>query len=400
MVTGLGTVGSYGCGADSLAAALAAGRPTLSEIDRSAGFHREGGARRAALVAGTDFFPWLAPGSARRMSAPSRFAVATAQMALEQAGLPSRDLGSAAVVLSTSFGPSLFTEKLIRSIESEGPVSASPFLFTECVANAPAAQVAIASAATGPNITVVQREAGPLLAAARGAEEVASGRVTRALVGSVDELTPAVHAILDRFGALARPSGAGGEVARPFDRRRHGMLAAEGASVLVLEEEEEARRRKAPIRARLRAWGSAFDPTASRVGWGRGHVALANAIRRGLDRASLGPADLDRIVSGASGTIAGDRLEGHTLRSVWAGDAFPPVVAPKGVTGEYGGGFLAAAMLAVQETSPAKTAGFEEPDVDVGVTPHLGGTLPSPTRAFVLSLAAGGGCGWLVVERP
>ena len=49
-VTGLGTLGAWGSGCDGLAAALAAGSPLAVEVDRSAGYHRPGGARRACLV--------------------------------------------------------------------------------------------------------------------------------------------------------------------------------------------------------------------------------------------------------------------------------------------------------------------------------------------------------------
>jgi 3-oxoacyl-[acyl-carrier-protein] synthase II len=400
VITGAGTVGSYGCGVDPLARALASGTPAFSEVDRSGGYHRDGGARLAALVTGQDLSAWVPAGAARRMSTPSRFAVAAARMALEHAAGPVQEAGPTAVVLSTAFGPSSFTERILRGLQTEGPEATSPFLFTESVANAPAAQVAISCAAQGPNITVTQREAGPFLAVARGAAEVAAGRAARALVGAVDEMTPMAHAILDRFGALARPAGACGETARPYDRHRNGIVAAEGATVLVLEDEAGARARGAPLLARVSTSGSAFDPTASRVGWGRGHDVLARALRNGLERAGLGPSDIDRIVSGASGSVAGDRAEGLALRAAWADAPLPVLVAPKGVTGEYGGGFLAATVLALNGGGLGPTAGFQEPDPEMAITPHRGGPLPPATRVLALALAAGGSSAWLVLERP
>jgi 3-oxoacyl-[acyl-carrier-protein] synthase II len=400
VVTGLGTLGSCGAGPLALSRALASGVGSFKPIDHALLQRGVAGARTASLVGDLDLSAWVAPSAARRMSTPSRFAVAASQMALRQSGAPTESLASTAVVLSTAFGPSSFTERLLRSLETEGPESASPFLFAECVANAPAAQVAISCAATGPNITIVQREAGPLLAVGRGAGEVASGRAARALVGAVDEMPPLALAVLDRFGALARASGRGGEIARPFDLWRHGFVAAEGATVVVLEEEGAARRRGADVLSRVRAWGSAFDPTASRVGWGKGHESLGQSIGSGLERARLLPRDIDRIVSGASGSKGGDRLEGLTLRELWRAAPLPVIVAPKGVTGEYGGGFLAAAFLAAQATCLGPTAGFEEPDPEIGITPHLGAPLSLPSRVLVLAMAAGGACAWLVLEKP
>jgi 3-oxoacyl-[acyl-carrier-protein] synthase II len=398
VITGTGVAGSCGAGKEPLAAVLEAAAPVLTAVDRSAGYHLGGSATLAALVPAESLAPWLPAAAARRMSTPSRYAVSAARMALADAALESPE-PTAAVVLSTAFGPTAFTEKLVKTIDAEGPEAASPFLFTECVANAPAAQVAIACAARGPNVTLVQREAGPLLAVARAAGEVASGRAARALAGAVDEMPPIAHALLDRFRALARPSASAPEAARPFDRRRDGFVAAEGASVLVLEREDAAVARGATVRVRVRAAGSAFDPTASRVGWGRGEEALARALCRGLGRAGLRPQDVDLVVSGASGARGGDRLEGRTLCRAWDGATLPPVLAPKGVVGEYGGGFLAAAVLAAEGRGLGPAAGFDEPDSEVGITPHRGAPLSPPRRVLVTSFAAGGAFAWLVLER-
>jgi 3-oxoacyl-[acyl-carrier-protein] synthase II len=401
VITGLGTVGAYGAGAASLAEALRLSRPVASEIERSPGYHLPEAARLAALVEAADVSAWVPPAAARRMSAPSKLAMAALRMAVRDAGLEGAREGweDAAVVLATSFGPADFSERLFRAITGGGPETASPFHFTESVANAPAAQLAIDCQARGPNVTVTQREAGPLVAVARAAQEVAEGRSGRALAGSVEEMTPLLHALLDRMRALVRPSSAGGEVARPFDRRRDGLLAAEGASVLVLESAGGAAARGARALARVRGGASAFDPTASRVGWGRGAPGLADAAARMLDRLGVGPGEIDLVVSGASGSRQGDRLEAEVLARVFAGRSLPPVLVPKAVTGEYGGGQIAAAVLAVGGGEFGPTAGFAERDPGCPVVPHAGGPLGGG-RVLVSSLAAGGAAAWLVLERP
>jgi 3-oxoacyl-[acyl-carrier-protein] synthase II len=283
---------------------------------------------------------------------------------------------------------------------------------------------------------------------------VAAGRADVVLAGVVDEIAPLTHGLLDRFGALARrrcpgaapaaeaaPVGTGpatrqaaaeaengGEVARPFDRRRNGVVAAEGATVLVIEAEEAVRRRgKAPL-AHIRGWGSAFDPSAPPAAWGCGHEALGRAVRRLLARcavpaaATAGPlpagtaggspgapvtlagslaamSAIDRIVSGASGARAGDRLEAQVLRAAWRELPLPPVLVPKGVTGEYGGGFLAAVVLAAAGAPFGPPAGFREPDPELGVVPHDGAPLPPPALLLASSLAAGGAATWVVLGR-
>lgn len=304
------------------------------------------------------------------------------------------------VALATTYGPASFTEQLLEAVFRAGPDQASPALFTESVASAAASQVAIHVKATGPCLTITQREAGPLHAVADAARLVRRGRACRMLAGAVEEITPLLHSILDRFGALARPESDGEERARPFDRRRTGMVVAEGSTVLLLENEPEARARGARSWCRLLGAGSAFDPTAPRIGWGREHGKLAAELRRSLERIGLTPRDLDLIISGASGTRQGDHAEASVLRALWDGDRLPPVVAPKAVTGEYGGSFLAAAVLALARgAAPPRPVDFEV-DPALALTPaRLDELAAPPRRALVTTLAVGGTASWLVLER-
>ncbi|HEX4964162.1 MAG TPA: beta-ketoacyl synthase N-terminal-like domain-containing protein [Thermoanaerobaculia bacterium] len=398
LITGIGTLGAWGGGSDRLAAALAAGVPLTSEVDRSAGYHLSSGARRACLVPPGQLAGWVSAGESRRMSPPSKLAVAASRMALKCAGLAGtgEEEERTAVVIATSFGPSTHTEVLLKQILLEGPESASPSLFMESVANAPAAQIAIALRARGASVTLCQREAGPLLALGTGAAEIAAGRARRVLCGAVDEMIPILHAVLGRFGALAHP-GDEEERARPFDRRRNGFLAGEGAAVMVLEREEDLAARGGRALARLLAWGSAFDPTAPPSDWGYGHRSLARGLERTLERAGLTPADVDLVVSGASGAREGDRLEAEVLRAVWKGAPLPPVAAPKAVTGEYGGGLLATAVLAAAGSPLGPTPGFGEADPALGITPVDGSPLPRPSVVLATSLAAGGAGAWVVL---
>lgn len=396
VVTGLGVIGAAGAGRAALAAQLAVGAPVLREVDRAAGYHHPRAARSAALVDPAALSALVPPAAARRMSPPSRFAVAATKLALADAGLANDDALTASVVAS-AFGPTSFTEKLLRQILVDGPEAASPYYFTECVANAPAAQAAIAVGARGPNVTITEREAGPLLAVAEGARLVASGRAARALAGTAEEMSPLLHSVLDRFRALARAEDDGVERARPFDRHRHGLVAAEGAAILVLENESDAAARGATVLARVAGAGRAFDPTASPTGWGRGATRLGAALARTL-AACGGAHTIGAIVSGASGTVAGDALEAAVLREAWSGSALPPVLAPKGTTGEYGGGHVAAAVLAAGGAPFAATAGFATADPALSIIPHAGRPLDA-RRVLVTAFAAGGAAAWLVLER-
>jgi len=117
-----------------------------------------------------------------------------------------------------------------------------------------------------------------------------------------------------------------------------------------------------------------------------------------LRRAGTTPAGIARIVSGASGAVAGDRLEADVLRRVWRDAPLPPVLAPKGHVGEYGGGFLASALMSVAGGEFGPTAGFDHPDPHLHIRPFGGGTLPPAPLTLVTSLSSGGSASWLLLE--
>lgn len=396
VVTGVGTVAVCGCGRDALASALRQSKVITREVDRRQGYHLEASARQAALVDPAELATALPPAAARRMSPPSRLAVAAARLALADAGADATSLGGrTAVFLATEYGPSSYTERILEQAIGEGPASVSPALFTESVANAPAAQVALLQRARGSNVTVTQREAGALIAVARGAEELRAHRADRALVGAVEESSPLLHAILDRYHALARDRGTG-EVARPFDRRRAGFVAGEGASVLLLERAGDAKARGATPLAAVEGWARAFDPSAPPTGWGEQHEAVAGELVRRLARAGLAVADFDRIVSGANGSRAGDRAAALVLGRAFRGEP-PPILAPAAVLGAFCGNTLAAAVLAIAGVAFGPTPGFAEADPELGLRPHDGSDLPVPRRVLLESTAVGGAAVWLAL---
>ncbi len=398
VVTGIGVIGAFGAGRAALLQGLEAGEPRLAEVDRSAGYHRTGGARLAALADLSALGGLVPPALSRRMSPPARMAVAAMQLALRDAGLPPEaDHSATGIVTGTAFGPAWVTEQLLRQILGQGPDQASPALFTESVASASAAQMALVIRARGPNQTLTQREASDLLALGEAARWIRDERCERVLVGVVEEGVPILHALLDRFQALARADRFGPERARPFDRRRNGLTAAEGATVVVLESAETAAARGARAVCRLLAHGAAFDPSAPAHDWGSGEAGLARSLRRFLARSGQVPEAIDLIVSGASGARLGDRLEALTLRGAWESRPLPPVVAPKGTTGEYGGGFLAAGLLAAAGERPGPTAGFATVDPELGLAPWTGGDLPAPRLCLLTALASGGAAAWTLV---
>ena len=362
-------------------------------MGRDEGYHRRTSAMAVGRVDDAAIKAWLSPAKSRRMGRPSRLASAAAAMAIEDAGLDGEPESSeTAVVVATSFGPAVFTERLLLQIFREQPTAASPALFTESVANAPAAQIALTQKARGPNVTITQRESGPCLAVNQACRMIRSGRVDRVLVGAVDEVSQVLHAALERFRVLAPGDD---PEPRPYDLNRNGFVLAEGATVLLLERADRALSKKSY--GEVTAGGAAFDPRASPTGYGPDGEFLGESLSRGLDRMGWSADSLDCIVTAASGSRVGDLADAQVLRQVF--EPCPTVLTPKAVAGHCGAALLAGAVLA-RAGSPVRVLGFRHPSPEVGVLPYTGGEFEAPQRLLCSALSAGGASSWFGLQAP
>ncbi|MFT5689485.1 MAG: 3-oxoacyl-[acyl-carrier-protein] synthase II, partial [Planctomycetota bacterium] len=251
VITGIGTLGVSGAGLAEFEQGLVSGKLPLTELDRSLGFHRNAAPAHALVVSADALAQWIQPIEARRLCRPSKFAVCATRMALADAGLTGADRSDSAwegtaVVLGYCWGSTAFSQRLLRQVEDPEVDAVSPVIFMETIANSPAAKMAMAHGLKGPNLTLTQRETSDVAAIARGASLIASGRVERVVAGVTGEVSEALHAVLGGFGALtSRDRG------RPLDARRDGVIAAEGATIFVLESAQLCEARGARVRARL-----------------------------------------------------------------------------------------------------------------------------------------------------
>jgi 3-oxoacyl-[acyl-carrier-protein] synthase II len=386
-INGIGVIAPGAIGVEAFRAQLAGGTSAIVEIDR---FDTAGlSAHKAALV--TDFKPrdFINPMKMRRMNALSRLGVAAAKLAIEDSGgAPESGTG---VAIGTAFGPVQTSVEYMQEYVAKGAALAPPQLFAESVANAPGSHIAIEWGLRGFNITITQRESSAMAAAMLAASQLVKGSVPAALIGGVDEANEMLFSVLDRIGALAHANGEVDEAARPFDRRRNGLVLGEAGAVLVAG----AGTRK-PY-AWLSGFGMARDTTASISDWGTGHETVANAMCAAIDDAELSVDDIDAIYASANGSVRGDALEQRAIESLF-GARIPPVVATKGLFGEYAAGGalqLAAALLAIEDQKLHASPGFEQGDL--AVTRE---TRDAELRHILVNtLSAGGGVVCAVVSR-
>ena len=389
-ITGIGVVGPGAIGVDAFSALLDRGTTAASLIDR---FDTNGlSAHTAAVV--RDFVPrdFIAPMKLRRMNALSRFGVAAARLAISDRGaeLPS----SAGVAVGTAFGPVQTSVDYMQEYVEKGAALAPPQLFAESVANAPGSHIGIEFGLRGFNITVTQRESSALAALMYASSQLAKGVLPAAAVGGVDEVSEIVFGVLDRIGTLAHANGAVDECARPFDRRRNGMVVGEGGAVVIAETAPH----KEPY-AFVSGFGIARDTTASISDWGSGASAVASAMRSALEDAELSVDNIDAIYASANATARADRLESEAMQSLFG--EVPPVVATKGYFGEYAAGGalqLIAAILAIRDQKLHASAGFAQSD-DGLISPAQRQEPRELRHVLVNSISAGGGIVCAVLSR-
>ena len=164
---------------------------------------------------------------------------------------------------------------------------------------------------------------------------------------------------------------------RPFDATRNGTVLGDGAAFLVLESLESARRRDVPCLARLVGWAVGADTTHRTSPRGDGE-GLIRVMRRALQIAGLGAADIDYVNAHGTGTALNDRIETLALRQL-LGDRLRQVAcsSTKPVTGHCLGASAALeaviTVLSLQDQLAPPTANYHEPDPECSLDIVAGG---------------------------
>ena len=357
VVTGLGVVSCVGSGLDAFWDGLHAPAPE--------GEHR---------VHGFDPSPWFDVKAARRADRFQQFAVATAQMALDDAGDLSIDPMRGGVVHGTGVGGLETLETQVGVLNEKGPRRVSPFLVPMMMANAGAAAVSMRLGWHGPCETTVTACAAGSQAIGSAMRLVASGRCDAVIAGGAEcAMTPIGLAAFRNMTALST-SG----VSRPFDARRDGFVISEGAAALVLEDLEHAEARGARIYAELLGAASTADAyhiTAPSPG---GAGALA-CMELALEDADVTPSEVEHINAHGTSTPLNDLAEAEAIEKLF-GRSGPLVTSIKGVTGHSLGAAGAieavACCLTIDRRQVPPTAGLEQLDPEMHIDVATGGPRP------------------------
>jgi 3-oxoacyl-[acyl-carrier-protein] synthase II len=315
------------------------------------------------------------------MCRETRMAVAAAQLAIADAGYAEKpmDAESAGVVLGSDYMLTM-PEDYELGMKTcapggefeytrwgkEGLGDMAPLWMLKYLPNMPASHIAIYNDMRGPNNSLTMREAAGNLAIGEAFRTIQRGHANLMVAGATGtRILPmqAIHALQTEQMAAENCDPA--KASRPFDKDRTGMVAGEGAAMVILEEYESAKARGANIYAEVIGLGSANVADAKLTG--KCDVALARAMNSALRDAGKTAADVGHINAHGLSTTDRDADEARAIHEVFGDRARDiPVTAMKSYFGNLGAGSavveLIASVLALREGKLPRTLNYATPD--------------------------------------
>lgn len=172
---------------------------------------------------------------------------------------------------------------------------------------------------------------------------------------------------LDTLGLLSQ-CREGSTSFRPFDERRDGFIAGDGAAAMVLEPLERARARGARVFGCVRGLAGFTDGNDAQ-GLGVSVETTRRAMRAALDEADIRPEEIAFVSPHGNGTREGDRVELSAIAQlVGENRAAMPISAMKPYTGHMGAasdiGEVALALIALENGLAPATPNFRTADAE------------------------------------
>lgn len=394
VVTGIGAVSAIGIGADAYAEGLRAGRDAAKPLiaPELAAF----APAYACEVTGFDPARWLAKPD--ELGRAAQFAVAAAVMAVADAGLSPETVRDrpAVVAVGTAYGEaSTDFDRLVEQEVEHGYAGMDPALARRVHAGRLATAVACELA-----LDDVEALALPTACAAgnyalgHAVDAIRAGDADLAVCGGADALCRKTMAGFTRLGAMAPRH------CSPFDRDRKGMLAGEGAGMLVLEDRDRALARGARVLAEVLGYGLSCDaehPVAP------AEDGVARGMRLALRDAGVEPADVDLISAHGTATRANDLTEARAIHQVFGTP--PRTVGVKSMIGHSLGASAAlgalACVLAIDRGFIPPTVNHTETDPECALDCVPNTSVDADLRVVQSNaLAFGGNNAVVVFGRP
>ena len=405
VITGMGLVSPLGVGKEPFWRALEEGKSGIRRLTR---FDPEGYACQVAgEIPDDSYLDLIDPKKRRRMTHVSQLAVASAQMALDDAGLGQdwTNPCSAGVIVGTSVGSLKDGVEQQSILLERGANRINPFVSVGLHINSLSTEVAIAARTQGLAFTIGGGCAASLCALGVASDMIRNGTLDVCLSGGAESpLFPLTFASLCRTQELTCLNEAPERASRPFDRTHDGLVVSEGSCILILEERTRAERRGAHIYGEIlgHALGCeayeafALEPSGANA---------AHTLQEAMSRAGVTPEDIDWVNAHGSSCPNWDRKETRVLKKALGAFAYhTPISATKSVMGHAFGAAasfqVASALLAMDKGSIPPTINLDTPDPECDLD-----YVPSRARShdvdtcLVNAFAYGGVNSFMLLQR-
>jgi 3-oxoacyl-[acyl-carrier-protein] synthase II len=342
VITGIGPITCCGIGVQDFWEAIRAGRSGISRItsfDTSEYKAHCGGEIRDWDPA--RFFP---PHRLKRLDRFAQFSVASALLALEDAGLAwSKDAPTfrTGVSFGTALGGIAGAESEHQRFLKKGQRGVNQTLALQVFGGSAHSNIAIECGFRGPGTTNSNSCASGVVAVGEAMRYIRDGMADVMVAGGAEApLSPLTFGAFDFIRTMSRWQGDPPFACRPFDLERDGFVMGEGAASLVIEEREHALARGARIYAEVLGYALNNEAWHMTTPLPSGEAVIA-CMRDALADARLAPADIDYINCHASGTQANDSNECAAIRAVFGdrqapsptSDLRPPTSALPAISG-------------------------------------------------------------------
>ena len=330
---------------------------------------------------------------ARRMDPYCQYAMAAAQMAVEnsQLNLEETDLNRVGVVLGVGIGGMhTFEEEewyYERVHETSGP-KYSPFFIPKMIADIAAGQISMKYGFHGPNYITSSACASSTNALADAFNLIRLGKAEVIVAGGAEAaIYPGGVGGFNAMHALSTRNEEPEKASRPFSQSRDGFVMAEGSAVLILEELEHDKARGARIYAEVAGCGMSADAHHITASHPEG-LGAKLVMRNALEDAEMKPEEIDYINVHGTSTPVGDISEVKAIKDVFGEHAYKlNISSTKSMTGHLLGaaGAIEAmfSVLSVANDIVPPTINHEEGDEDPEIDYNLNFTFNKAQKRTV-----------------
>ncbi len=380
VITGIGPITSIGIGRENFWRGLRAeksGIQRISSFDTSE-FNAHCGGEISNWIP-EDYFP---PHRLKRLDRYAQFSVASAKMALDDAGLPySQQTPQPRVGVSfgTALGGIANAEYQHAHFLKKGTRGVNQTLALQVFGGSAHSNIAIEFGFRGVGTTNSNSCASGTVAVGEALRYIRDNFADVIVAGGAEApLSPLTFGAFAIIKSMSQWNGDPALACRPFDAKRDGFVMGEGAAALIVEELEHARSRGAHIFAEVLGYSLNNDAFHMTSPLPSGESSI-RAIREALADAQLAPVQIDYVNAHASSTQMNDSTEAMAINQVFGEHAKRLLVSgtkaytghPLGATGAIEAAICA---LAIDQKWVPPTLNRDNPDpaCDLDVIPHHG----------------------------